>query len=57
MLLTEEEAEFLDKLTTCPRCWSKAVEILPKKGDKNAYIRKCLKCGYEEELKGVSWNE
>ena len=54
MILTKEESEFLDKLVTCPRCRSKAVEIVLK--ENNVYFKRCLKCGYEEELRGIEWD-
>ena len=60
MLLTEEEAEALEKLLTCPKCGSKAVEIILKEsryhGRVNIYVKRCKKCGYSEELKEVDWD-
>jgi len=60
MILTEEEAEALNKLLTCPECGSKAVEITLKEskydGKLNVYIKHCLKCGYSEELKEIDWD-
>ena len=61
MLLTEEEAKCLNRLVTCPKCGSKAVEIILKesKYDEtvNIYVKRCLKCGYEEELEEIVWDE
>ena len=59
MILTEEEAKALEKLLTCPKCGSKAVEIILKEskygGRFNVYVKRCLKCGREEELTEVEW--
>ena len=60
MLLTGDEAKALDKLLTCPECASKAVEIILKEskygGRLNVYIKRCLKCGYSEELREINWD-
>ena len=60
MILTEEEAEFLNKLLTCPKCGSKAVEIVLRDREKfgvvNIYVRRCLVCGHEEELEEIVWD-
>jgi len=52
MILTEEEEKLLERLLTCLKCGSKVVEIVWKKGK---YVKRCLKCGYEKELKEIEW--
>ena len=61
MILTEKEAEFLDKLVTCSKCGSRAVEILLEESNKfgvvNVYVKRCLRCGHKEELEEIIWDE
>jgi len=56
-ILTEKEKKALDELLTCSKCGSKVVKIFLKErkcnGRVNIYVRRCEKCGYEEELKEV----
>ena len=59
-ILTEKEKKALDELLTCPKCGSKMIEIFLKEskcsGRVNIYVKRCKKCGYEEELKEVDWD-
>lgn len=56
MILTEKEVEVLNKLLTCSKCGSRAVEIILKEDDR-FYVKRCLRCGYEEELREIIWDE
>ena len=60
MILTEEATKALKELLTCPECGSEAVEIVLKEsrcfGRVNIYVKRCKKCGYEEELKEIDWD-
>ena len=54
MILTEKEAEILDKLLTCSKCGSRKVEIYYV-GVLESYVKCCRNCGYCEKLEGLKW--